>query len=365
MKAVKATVKEVNENFLSQKEEEMPQIFPPAMVALAKSASLVLGGSEALRELLLDSLGSEAWESVDQLVQTVNREAVSAPLVVLKTDAAEVAKPQRLWRKKLEAIGTAWRITRLALTAIFSPMTAVAWMVTGAVLSRFGGPLFIVLDAWNRLRRRLFVKALFTVAFSTEQKEEWKALIEELKGHVVRTGKLNFSLKGNPRSLKAISVTPYKVVGKLGYENKTTPKLSAPFLESNLVLDPSNATREIEKMVTTCELLPPGERALFLNLKMKSVPVPSKGSDLWYSDIIAAQRNGIHSIAVHTGISTRDDLLAYAPDMLLPDLRGLTLSAMLKRTHSTRDSITLEICRNAVQKRTIGMDVSWRLERTA
>ena len=141
MKAVKATVKEVNENFLSQKEEEMPQIFPPAMVALAKSASLVLGGSEALRELLLDSLGSEAWESVDQLVQTVNREAVSAPLVVLKTDEAEVAKPQRLWRKKLEAIGTAWRITRLALTAIFSPMTAVAWMVTGAVLSRFGGPL--------------------------------------------------------------------------------------------------------------------------------------------------------------------------------------------------------------------------------
>ena len=140
---------------------------------------------------------------------------------------------------------------------------------------------FIVLDAWNRLRRRLFVKALFTVAFSTEQKEEWKAIIEELKGHVVRTGKLNFSLKGNPRSLKAISVTPYKVVGKLGYENKTTPKLSAPFLESNLVLDPSNATREIEKMVTTCESLPPGERALFLNLKMKSVPVPSKGSDLW------------------------------------------------------------------------------------
>src|ERR1019366_6691865 len=41
------------------------------------------------------------------------------------------------------------------------------------------------------------------------------------------------------------------------------------------------------------------------------------------SDIIAAQRNGIRSIAVHTGISTRDDLLAYAPDLLLKDLRGV------------------------------------------
>jgi len=47
------------------------------------------------------------------------------------------------------------------------------------------------------------------------------------------------------------------------------------------------------------------------------------------SDIIAAQRNGIRSIAVHTGISTRDDLLAYAPDVILEDLRGLTLSAIL------------------------------------
>jgi ribonucleotide monophosphatase NagD (HAD superfamily) len=41
------------------------------------------------------------------------------------------------------------------------------------------------------------------------------------------------------------------------------------------------------------------------------------------SDIIAAQRNGIRSVAVHTGISTRDDLLAYAPDLLLKDLRGV------------------------------------------
>jgi phosphoglycolate phosphatase len=47
------------------------------------------------------------------------------------------------------------------------------------------------------------------------------------------------------------------------------------------------------------------------------------------SDIIAAQRNGIRSIAVHTGISTRDDLLAYSPDVLLEDLQGLTLAAIL------------------------------------
>jgi phosphoglycolate phosphatase-like HAD superfamily hydrolase len=47
------------------------------------------------------------------------------------------------------------------------------------------------------------------------------------------------------------------------------------------------------------------------------------------SDILAAQRNGIRSVAVHTGISTRDDLLAYAPDILLEDLRGLTLATIL------------------------------------
>ncbi len=43
------------------------------------------------------------------------------------------------------------------------------------------------------------------------------------------------------------------------------------------------------------------------------------------SDIIAAQRNGIRSIAVHTGISTREELSAYGPDLLLEDLRGLKL----------------------------------------
>jgi phosphoglycolate phosphatase len=47
------------------------------------------------------------------------------------------------------------------------------------------------------------------------------------------------------------------------------------------------------------------------------------------SDIVAAQRNGIRSIAVYTGISTREDLLGYAPDVLLADLRGLTLDTIM------------------------------------
>jgi len=54
------------------------------------------------------------------------------------------------------------------------------------------------------------------------------------------------------------------------------------------------------------------------------------------SDIVAAQRNGIRSIAVHTGISTRGDLLAYAPDLLLEDLRGLTAERILPHETSSR-----------------------------
>jgi phosphoglycolate phosphatase len=41
------------------------------------------------------------------------------------------------------------------------------------------------------------------------------------------------------------------------------------------------------------------------------------------SDIIAAHRNGIRVIAVHTGISTCDELQQYKPDLLLEDLRAL------------------------------------------
>ena len=43
------------------------------------------------------------------------------------------------------------------------------------------------------------------------------------------------------------------------------------------------------------------------------------------SDIIAAKRNGIRAIAVHTGISTHAELLACEPDILLEDLRALKL----------------------------------------
>jgi phosphoglycolate phosphatase-like HAD superfamily hydrolase len=41
------------------------------------------------------------------------------------------------------------------------------------------------------------------------------------------------------------------------------------------------------------------------------------------SDIQAAKQNGIRAIAVYTGISTSDELLAHAPDILLADLRAL------------------------------------------
>jgi phosphoglycolate phosphatase len=41
------------------------------------------------------------------------------------------------------------------------------------------------------------------------------------------------------------------------------------------------------------------------------------------ADIAAAKANGIKSIAVCTGISTREELAALGPDVLLEDLRGL------------------------------------------
>jgi phosphoglycolate phosphatase len=52
------------------------------------------------------------------------------------------------------------------------------------------------------------------------------------------------------------------------------------------------------------------------------------------SDIVAAQRNGIRSIAVHTGISSHGELLAYAPDLLLEDLRGLSLERIVHAASS-------------------------------
>jgi len=47
------------------------------------------------------------------------------------------------------------------------------------------------------------------------------------------------------------------------------------------------------------------------------------------SDIIAAHENGARAIAVHTGISTREELSALKPDLLLEDLRQLSLGTLL------------------------------------
>ena len=47
------------------------------------------------------------------------------------------------------------------------------------------------------------------------------------------------------------------------------------------------------------------------------------------NDILAARANGIRSIAVATGISQASDLAALKPDVLLPDLRSLTLKMIL------------------------------------
>lgn len=48
------------------------------------------------------------------------------------------------------------------------------------------------------------------------------------------------------------------------------------------------------------------------------------------SDILAAKANGVRAVAVRTGISTREELLAHAPDLLLEDLTELRLEALLK-----------------------------------
>jgi phosphoglycolate phosphatase len=51
------------------------------------------------------------------------------------------------------------------------------------------------------------------------------------------------------------------------------------------------------------------------------------------SDILAARANGARSIAVHTGVSTREELLAHAPERLVADLTSITV-AMLIETNS-------------------------------
>ena len=47
------------------------------------------------------------------------------------------------------------------------------------------------------------------------------------------------------------------------------------------------------------------------------------------SDILAARANGIQAIGVYTGISTREELAALEPDLLLEDLRGLTIGMLI------------------------------------
>jgi phosphoglycolate phosphatase len=47
------------------------------------------------------------------------------------------------------------------------------------------------------------------------------------------------------------------------------------------------------------------------------------------SDILAARANGARAIAVHTGISTREELAALKPDLLLEDLRSLKLEMLM------------------------------------
>ncbi|MDQ6677932.1 MAG: HAD hydrolase-like protein, partial [Acidobacteriota bacterium] len=48
------------------------------------------------------------------------------------------------------------------------------------------------------------------------------------------------------------------------------------------------------------------------------------------SDIEAARANGIISVSVHTGVSTRDDLAALKPDYLIPSLRFFTLATRIE-----------------------------------
>jgi len=51
------------------------------------------------------------------------------------------------------------------------------------------------------------------------------------------------------------------------------------------------------------------------------------------SDIIAAKANRIRSIAVQTGISTRKELLAQQPDLLLEDLSAVRIEMLVSKMH--------------------------------
>lgn len=47
------------------------------------------------------------------------------------------------------------------------------------------------------------------------------------------------------------------------------------------------------------------------------------------NDILAARANGVRAIAVATGLASAEDLAAHSPDVLVPDLRALTLEMLL------------------------------------
>jgi phosphoglycolate phosphatase-like HAD superfamily hydrolase len=49
------------------------------------------------------------------------------------------------------------------------------------------------------------------------------------------------------------------------------------------------------------------------------------------NDIRAAKANGIRSIAVATGLAGADELAAHSPDVLVPDLRGVTMELLTGR----------------------------------
>jgi phosphoglycolate phosphatase len=52
------------------------------------------------------------------------------------------------------------------------------------------------------------------------------------------------------------------------------------------------------------------------------------------SDILAAKANRARAVAVHTGISTREELLAHEPDLLLEDLTALRIEMLVGRGHA-------------------------------
>jgi phosphoglycolate phosphatase-like HAD superfamily hydrolase len=47
------------------------------------------------------------------------------------------------------------------------------------------------------------------------------------------------------------------------------------------------------------------------------------------NDIRAARANGVRSIAVATGLVPADELAEHAPDILVPDLRALSMEMLL------------------------------------